>query len=181
MALTPTDWQKRALFLGEPKIAGLDGANVQPAIYRPDSRFTGITDGLQLASTSGADVVGATDQAGITGPKTLYPSLWKDPEGLRKTLREQEFADVRESGTDVEIPGIGWVWKSGAGRYLKLEGNDQTSLFATDENDDFIDITDEVRAAQGEEVSAMDICEDVSTQPPEVVAPDRIAPLADEE
>ena len=178
MALTPPDWRKRALFLGEPKIAGLDGANVQPAIYRPDSTFTGITDGLQpnlqFASTTGADVVGATDQAGITGPRTLYPSMWEDPKKLRRVFQEQEFADVQPGtelggeigGARVEIPGIGervgadesegdLVYKSRGGNYyIDIDG-------------EFTNINDEVRALQGEEVAAMDISEDVAAQPPE--------------
>ena len=178
MALTPPDWRKRALFLGEPKIAGLDGANVQPAIYRPDSTFTGITDGLQpnlqFASTAGADVAGVTDQAGITGPRTLYPSMWEDPKKLRRVFQEQEFADVQPGtelggeigGARVEIPGIGervgadedegdLVFKSRGGNYyIDIDG-------------EFTNINDEVRALQGEEVAAMDISEDVAAQPPE--------------
>ena len=185
MALTPPDWRKRALFLGNqtnPMIAGLGGANVQPAIYRPDSTFTGITDGLQpnlqFASTTGADVegavvgadvVGATDQAGITGPKTLYPSMWEDPKKLKQVLQEQEFADVQPGtelggeigGARVEIPGIGervgadesegdLVFKSRGGNYyIDIDG-------------EFTNINDEVRALQAEEVSEIDISEDVA-------------------
>ena len=187
------NWKNRPLFIGQPKIAGLGEAETLDAVYRPDSRFQGITNNLHpnllMASTAtDIDQTSAIEPEGIVGPKTLYPSMFEDPEGLKETFKDEEFKDVggREGlgfGDFVTVPGLGkevtgesgQVWKSTYGTYLKL--NADGGSLAEDVDGNHIDIPDEVRAAQGEEVAAMDISEDVAAAEER----DAIANLANQE
>ena len=90
------NWKNRPLFIGQPKIAGLGEAETLDAVYRPDSRFQGITNNLHpnllMASTAtDIDQTSAIEPEGIVGPKTLYPSMFEDPEGLKETFKDEEF------------------------------------------------------------------------------------------